>query len=103
MSVHLLMQIQLRDAIAARLQDERQEIDVLHWMGRAALEIIGQAGLGHSFDSLVEDRGDPYGQAVKAFMCVTHTPLQHSRAELNIAPTSIRSCITGGLSYSYTR
>ena len=34
------------------------EIDVVMWMGRAALELIGQAGLGHSFDSLVNDGED---------------------------------------------
>lgn len=44
---------------------------MLHWMGRAALEMIGQAGLGHSFDPLVEDREDPYSQAVKGIACVT--------------------------------
>ena len=43
---------------------------MLHWMGRTALEIVGQAGLGHSFDPLVEDCEDPYSQAVKAIACV---------------------------------
>ncbi|KAG5635673.1 hypothetical protein H0H81_010450 [Sphagnurus paluster] len=31
-----------------------QELDVLHWMGRAALEMIGRGGFGYSFDPLVE-------------------------------------------------
>lgn len=41
---------------------------MLHWMGRAALEIVGQAGLGHSFDPLVGDHEDPYSQAVKGIV-----------------------------------
>ena len=39
-------------------------------MGRTALEIIGQGGLGHSFDHLTEDTWDGYTEAVKAFACV---------------------------------
>lgn len=42
-------------------------------MSRTALELIGQSGLGYSFDSL-EDGATPhrYSQAVKMFMCVFH-------------------------------
>ncbi|KAF8198596.1 cytochrome P450 [Pholiota molesta] len=32
-----------------------QEIEVLLWMTRTALELIGQSGLGYSFDGLTED------------------------------------------------
>jgi len=28
---------------------------MLNWMGRTALELVGQAGLGYSFDSMTED------------------------------------------------
>lgn len=31
------------------------QIEVLDWMSRTALEIIGQSGLGHTFDPLTED------------------------------------------------
>ena len=31
------------------------KIDVLSWMTRTALELIGQSGLGYSFDPLIED------------------------------------------------
>ncbi|KAH9933804.1 cytochrome P450, partial [Fomitopsis serialis] len=58
----------LREAITARVQEGPRELDVLYWMGRASLELIGQGGLGHSFDPLIEDREDPYGQAVKALI-----------------------------------
>ena len=43
---------------------------MVSWMGRTALELIGQSGLGHSFDPLVSATKDEYTEAVKAFMCV---------------------------------
>lgn len=39
---------------------------MLVWMGRAALELIGQGGLGYSFDPLVADMKDTFGQALKS-------------------------------------
>jgi len=36
----------LRNAIASRVKDGPQEIDILHWTTRTALELIGQSGLG---------------------------------------------------------
>ncbi|KAG6893954.1 hypothetical protein C0992_008024, partial [Termitomyces sp. T32_za158] len=43
-------------------------VDVLHWMSRAALEMIGQSGLGYSFDPLVEGTPPhPFCGAAKAF------------------------------------
>ncbi|KAH9919294.1 cytochrome P450 [Fomitopsis serialis] len=56
----------LRDAIRYRVQDGPRELDVLSWMNRTALELIGQGGLGCTLDPLVEDRIDPYGAALKA-------------------------------------
>lgn len=41
---------------------------MLKWMGRTALELIGQGGLGYSFDPLTEDIVNPAGEAIKAFM-----------------------------------
>ncbi|KAG6842752.1 hypothetical protein H0H93_003593, partial [Arthromyces matolae] len=44
------------------------QIDILHWMSRAALEMIGQSGFGYSFDSLEEDaKPHPFSLALKAF------------------------------------
>ena len=37
------------------------EIDILHWVSRSALEFIGQAGFGQSFDPLLPGADD--GQA----------------------------------------
>ncbi|KAI0737376.1 cytochrome P450 [Daedaleopsis nitida] len=58
----------LRTAMTARVEDGPQEMDVLAWMGRAALELIGQGGLGHSFDPLVEESSDKFSEAVKAYV-----------------------------------
>lgn len=38
--------IKLRDAILSRVTAGPQEIDMLHWFGRTALEFVGQSGLG---------------------------------------------------------
>ena len=43
------------------------ELDMLSWMGRTALELVGQAGLGYSFDPLVADKPDDYATAIKQF------------------------------------
>ncbi|KAI0948590.1 hypothetical protein AcV7_009287 [Taiwanofungus camphoratus] len=56
----------LRKAIAAQVKDGSKEIDVLHWSGRAALELIGQAGLGYSFDPIVADTSNDFADAIKA-------------------------------------
>lgn len=53
-----------------RLEDGLKDIDVLDWMGRTALELVGQGGLGYSFDPLVQDVKDEYGEAIKDFTCV---------------------------------
>ena len=67
----------LQDAIEMRLRaaDEADlEIDMLMWMGRTALELVGQVGLGYSFDPLVSDSADEFGAAVKATQWVLSRP-----------------------------
>lgn len=44
------------------------------WTGRTALEIMGQAGLGYSFDPLVSDKPDEYAAALKIFTYVDSFP-----------------------------
>ena len=57
------------DGISGELQDGQRELDMLDWMGRAALEIIGQAGLGHSFDPLISHtESDRYTKAAKTYL-----------------------------------
>ncbi|KAI0716800.1 cytochrome P450 [Earliella scabrosa] len=43
------------------------EIDMISWMGRTALELVGQAGLGYSFDPLVGEAPDEFATAIKMF------------------------------------
>ena len=59
---------QLRDAISSRVGEGWTEIDVLTWISRAALELVGQAGLGYSLDSLKDDKTSEYGEALKSLM-----------------------------------
>ena len=40
------------------------------WMARTTLEMLGQAGLGYSFDNFLKDSTDDYGESLKAFLCV---------------------------------
>lgn len=51
------------------MENGPEEIDILHWMTRTALELIGKSGMGYSFDSL-EDENDyhPYSRSVKRFV-----------------------------------
>ncbi|KAH9941870.1 cytochrome P450 [Epithele typhae] len=61
----------LRQAIENTLDAQKSdtvEINMVNWMGRVALELIGQSGLGHSFDPLLEDGVDDYGTALKHFI-----------------------------------
>ncbi|KAH9857411.1 cytochrome P450 [Lenzites betulinus] len=48
-------------------QDGPVEVDLLSWMARAALELIGQSGLGYSFDPLIKESEDDFSHAVKSF------------------------------------
>ncbi|EJC99710.1 cytochrome P450 [Fomitiporia mediterranea MF3/22] len=42
-------------------------IDVMNWSSRAALEAVGQGGLGYSFGALDERHTNAYSEALKAF------------------------------------
>ena len=66
----LVCRRQLRQALSKQLDDTPREIDMLQWMSRTALELIGQAGVGVSFDPLTEDKENPYADAMKAFQYV---------------------------------
>ncbi|KAF4617777.1 hypothetical protein D9613_006307 [Agrocybe pediades] len=46
----------LRGTLLKKVKKGPQEIDVLYWMSRTALELIGQSGIGYSFDDLTEER-----------------------------------------------
>lgn len=44
-------------------------------MGRTALELIGQGGLGYSFDRLLEESKDEFGDAIKQLVYVPSFPV----------------------------
>ncbi len=75
--IYYTRHLQLIDAVSSRVpaHAEGTGIDILGWMSRAALELIGQAGIGYSFDPLTEDVPDAYADAVKNFACVSFTVL----------------------------
>ena len=62
--------MQVTDAINKRLSgnDAFEEVDINGWMARTTLEMLGQAGLGYSFDDFVADSTDDYGESLKAFL-----------------------------------
>ncbi|EMD38349.1 hypothetical protein CERSUDRAFT_82603 [Gelatoporia subvermispora B] len=68
----------LESAIKLRVRDGPREIDILNWMARTALELVGQGGLGYSFDPLIEDKPNAMGDAIKSFM-PAWAPLQIHR------------------------
>jgi len=55
----------LLDGITMQLNQSSGDIDMMRWMGRTALELIGQGGLGYSFDPLIEDKKNDFGDAMK--------------------------------------
>ncbi|KAF5338679.1 hypothetical protein D9757_015005 [Collybiopsis confluens] len=46
---------QLDTALSRRVKDGPREIDLLGWITRAALELIGRSGFGYSFDNMEDD------------------------------------------------
>jgi len=61
--------LQLREKFEFIVANGPQELDVVEWMGKTALDIIGQAGPGYSFDAL-DDRDDQFSRTLKEFTCV---------------------------------
>ncbi|KAF4613945.1 hypothetical protein D9613_007572 [Agrocybe pediades] len=56
----------VENAFLKKVENGPQELDVMDWMTRLALELIGQTGLGYSFDELTEtSKPHRYAQASK--------------------------------------
>ncbi|KAI0318197.1 cytochrome P450 [Amylostereum chailletii] len=56
---------QLQEILRRDVADGSKEIDMLEWMGRLALDLIGQAGLGYSFGALQGVDND-YARSIKS-------------------------------------
>ncbi|KAJ3775024.1 cytochrome P450 [Lentinula raphanica] len=79
---------QLQNALSQRVQSGPQEIDLLSWMARTALELIGQSGFGYSFDEMIDDvPKHEYSVIVKNFV---PTLTQLAFARFYLLPLSIK-------------
>nr|BED42971.1 cytochrome P450 monooxygenase [Trametes versicolor] len=63
----------LQKAMDARVGKDGGVMDVNGWMARTTLEMLGQAGLGYSFDNFMDDSTDSYGESLKMFFPVLST------------------------------
>ncbi|KAI0059721.1 cytochrome P450 [Artomyces pyxidatus] len=60
--------LQLRDVLQNKVSDGPQDVDVVEWFGRIALELIAQGGLGYTFRSLEPDAEEnEFGKAIKEY------------------------------------
>ncbi|KAJ3550676.1 hypothetical protein NMY22_g309 [Coprinellus aureogranulatus] len=67
---------QLRDGLMQQVTQGETEVDMLSWMTRTALELIGRGGLGYSFGSLDPGAGEhPYAKSVKNMLVTLNDPL----------------------------
>ncbi|KAI0635731.1 cytochrome P450 [Trametes polyzona] len=53
--------------IRSQLVEKSSEVDMADWAARASLEVMGHAGLGYSFNSLLSDEPDAYAAALHCF------------------------------------
>ncbi|KZT70367.1 cytochrome P450 [Daedalea quercina L-15889] len=79
----------LHDALEMRVKNEARELDMAKWIGRTALELIGQGGLGYSFDKLVDDKIDPFAESLTLF-----SPIASKLAIISLILPYIRAVIT---------
>ncbi|TFK25131.1 cytochrome P450 [Coprinopsis marcescibilis] len=74
----------LRDSIKLEVTKGKAEFDLLEWMSRTALELIGQSGWGASFDDLQPDSDlHPYYKSMKDYM---HFIIKTTPARLLVLP-----------------
>ncbi|TDL20057.1 cytochrome P450 [Rickenella mellea] len=59
--------LQIRDVLTSQVMSGNQDINVLKWISRGALEYIGQGGLGYSFDALDDATTDDYFESIRKF------------------------------------
>ena len=59
----------MRATLSKLASDGPVELDMLQWMSRTALELVGQGGMGYSFDSLTETP-ERHGELLRDLVCV---------------------------------
>ncbi|KAH8114788.1 cytochrome P450 [Phellopilus nigrolimitatus] len=57
---------QLRDILSREVHSGKETINVMMWMSRAALEYVGQGGLGYTFDTLDDKKSNNYSDTMKS-------------------------------------
>lgn len=62
--------LQLQSSLKREALAGPRDVDILDWLGRTALELIGQGGLGHSFDPLTDSTPNEFGDALKTLVSV---------------------------------
>jgi hypothetical protein len=50
-----------------QVSEKPQELDFVDWLGRLAMELIGQAGIGSTFGAIQGENSD-YSDALKGFL-----------------------------------
>ncbi|THH09099.1 hypothetical protein EW145_g2244 [Phellinidium pouzarii] len=56
---------QLREVLVREVRNGTEEVNVMSWMSRAALEFIGQGGLGYTFGALDEGKRNAYSESIR--------------------------------------
>ena len=56
------------DVLEDKVKSGIAEVNMFEWLSRTALELVGQGGLGHSFDSLAEGEVSDYTKVAKELM-----------------------------------
>ncbi|KZT61467.1 cytochrome P450 [Calocera cornea HHB12733] len=96
----------LNSMLSKTPETEGAEIDMYSWVGRAALDVIGQAGFGYRFNALYDETNDlycafrdmmqalansgPVGLLVNRFRILRWLPLQHNRTMKQSQATTTR-------------
>ncbi|KAI5118021.1 hypothetical protein M0805_003458 [Coniferiporia weirii] len=86
---------ELRDVLMRQVRGGSGDIDVLKWLSRAALEYIGQGGLGYSFSALDEERTrtSMFSEAIKRMSVINFKLTMHRQLlpwVMNIGTPSFR-------------
>lgn len=69
--------MRVRDIVEKEVRSGAQYVDLTNWTSRAALEYIGQGGLGYSFNALDEkETRNKYSEAIKTltYVFLLHLP-----------------------------
>lgn len=66
----VLNDAQMRDRIARELKDGPQEINLMKWFSRTALEYIGRGGFGYSFGPLDNPEAAAFSDSISSVGCV---------------------------------